>query len=177
MCMQKLGEPHYCGRKHQTTGDLKRSSSPSALSSCFQLTPICLLPRLSCLSLVRLDKSLGKTVLCETCVVLEVKWAQKVLCSAGALWRIIINSAHNNTLDFEDKCSCPYTHTNTDKEHLGRVKVDCREDWKVGGHLKWRCTGPDLAPGMVRKRAEGRMRGNSQVENTCKVKCTPSSST
>lgn len=110
MCMQKLGEPHYCGRKHQTTGDLKRSSSPSALSSCFQLTPICLLPHLSCLSLVRLDKSLGKTVLCETCVVLEVKWAQKVLCSAGALWRIIINSAHNNTRLWRQMLVPVHTH-------------------------------------------------------------------
>lgn len=44
------------------------------------------------------------------------------------------------------------------------------------GHFKWRCTGPDLAPGMMwgEEEEEGQG-GNSQTKNTCKVKCTPSS--
>lgn len=43
------------------------------------------------------------------------------------------------------------------------------------GHFKWRCTGPDLAPGMMWGEEEEGQGGNSQTKNTCKVKCTPSS--
>lgn len=73
--------------------------------------PVTLLLRLSCLSFVHLGRSLCKTGLSEKCVVPEVKGSLRVFCSAGALWRIIINFAFNNTLDFEDKCSYLRTQT------------------------------------------------------------------
>lgn len=47
-------------------------------------------------------------------------------------------------------------HTYAHKHPLGRVKVHCREDWKVEGHSKWRYAGPDLAPGMMGRGRRGR---------------------
>lgn len=71
--MQSLGEVHRCAGRHRAAADLKRSFITCALSSWFQLTPLTLPLCLSCLSFVNLGRSLGKTGLRETCVVLELK--------------------------------------------------------------------------------------------------------
>lgn len=71
--MQRAGELHCCAGKHGAAADLKKSFITSALSSWFQLTPLPLPLCLSCLSFVHLGRSLGKTGLSETCVVLQVK--------------------------------------------------------------------------------------------------------
>lgn len=71
--MQRQGELRCCAGRNQAAANLKKSFITSALSSWFQVTPLTLPLCLSCLSFVHLGRSLGKTGLRETCVVLEVK--------------------------------------------------------------------------------------------------------
>lgn len=66
-----------------------------------------------------------------------VKRSSRGLCSTGGLWRIIINSTHNNALDCEDT----HTQTHMQTRHVGRLTVHCgtvEGGCKVEGHCKWR---------------------------------------
>lgn len=55
---------------------------------------------------------------------------------------LILHTKINLTLK-TNAHACMHLHTNT------RMKVHCREEQKVKGHFKWRCTGPDFALGMT----------------------------
>lgn len=94
--------------------------------------PLCL----SCLSSVHLVKSSDRMGLGDMCAEVEAKGPQRVPL-AGALWRITINSADNNPLDFEDKYSRIHTHTHARRQApLGEGEGTVQGGLNTEGHFK-----------------------------------------